>query len=474
MSSGTGTNGVATVNATMPAGVKPYQTNPKKYNAPVGPGGRTYDIPGGPKGSLNPDGTPKSPTGPVGRYTPAGFNLNGTPTNSGTFQYEPEINQYAMPGMPDPFQFDIPQVEMRDFTEQAKKIAAEAFAPYLAAFDIARTNAQRQGDTSKEATKGLYANFVKDIAAKAAETAQRYDQTKAEQASRGEAQQADIAENQQSASANTNDQLAALGLETSIPTMAGQGQAQQANAQAQAGQASESQQQFYDSEKLAQGNYDTNFGLLQQKAGIGAQQDIDSQLMNVLTGIDINKANASGEQSSTALELAQTLANRDLQAQQANAGYSLQGQGMQYQQGQDAFANALGLNTTREQQIQNDYQNAFELWKAETGFGLEAAAAAGKAGEAAPFDLGDYPDKAKTYGYLVGQLGAAKADLALRDLSDILQEYKNTPEYMNPKLDVFAQRQAFARYARDQLLANGVPQGIAESAAATYYSENMS
>jgi len=332
-------------------------------------------------------------------------------------------NPYGMPEAPGAYNFNIPTVEMRDFTEQAKKIAADAFAPYLAAFDIARTNAQAQGATSKEATKGLYDNFVKDIAAKAAETAQRYDQTKAEQATRGEAQQADIAENQQSANANVGQQLGALGLETSAPEMLQQGANNQAYAQDQAAAGTESQQQFYDSQKLAQGNYDSQFGLLKEGAGIGAQQDLDSQLLNLLANIDINKANASGQQSTTALELAQTLANRDLEAQRANAGYSLQGQGMEADQIQQLFGNQMALHNTAQGELQQDWENELAIGN----LNVDAMAAQAKAGGQGNFDMSNYPGASRALGILINGTGDEElSQQTVAKIADAFEQYRQT------------------------------------------------
>ena len=412
--------------------------------------------------------TKTTPTPTRGRSVPGGGGTFGktppsvgtgvTPQAPGDLGYNiPSMgeNPYGMPEAPGAYNFNIPTIEMRDFTEQAKKIAADAFAPYLAAFDIARTNAQAQGATSKEQTKGLYDNFVKDIAAKAAETAQRYDETKAEQATRGEAQQADIAENQQSANANVGAQLSALGLETSAPTMLQQGANDQAYAQDQAAAGTESQQQFYDSQKLAQGNYDSQFGLLQQGAGIGAQQDLDSQLMNLLAGIDINKANASGQQSTTALELAQTLANRDLQAQQANAGYSLQGQGMQADQAQQIFNNQLGLHNASQGELQQNWENEFKIGQ----MNVDALAAQAKAGGEGNFNMSNYPGASRALGILLNGTGGNEqvSQQAAMKIADAFQTYKQTHLGQNsdPSLNPYAALD-FAQWITQQAQALGI------------------
>jgi len=367
----------------------------------------------------------------------------------------------AMPQIPGPYQFSVPTLEMHDFTEKAKQLAADAFAPYLAAFDVARTNAQAQGKTSKEATAGLYSNFVKDIAAKAAETADRYDEVKAEQAQRTTQQQSDVQENQQSANANLGDQLKAYGLEQSIPSTLGQGVAQQTNAQNVAGQAGESQQQFYDTEKLAQGNYDTRFGELAQKSGIGAQGDLDSQLMNILAGIDINKANAQGEQSTTALDLAQKLADRDFQMQSQNAGLNMQGQQLNAGSLQDYFKNQMG----QRQQIGTENQDAFNNWMSTNDWISKQAGAAGST-----FDLGDLPPGASRALSILDQGTGSKqiADSAYQAMVQRWREFKANPALATSTTGGADLIQMFTQEMGDLAESLGVPASIMEAAAAEH------
>lgn len=438
---------------------KPNVT-PGGVGASVGTGVGTFGIPKGPPS------TGVGNTGSNGLYP-------GTP-----FIYDSPSNPYNLPNAPGLPDFNIPSLEMRDFTEQAKKIAAEAFAPYLAAFDIARSNAQAQGKTSKEATAGLYANFVKDIASKAAETADRYDEVKGETAARGEAQQADIAESQGSANANIAGQLKALGLDVSAPSVLEQGAEQQTTEQAEAGAATESQQQFLDTQKLAQGDYDTQYGSIMGHQGLVAQQDIDSQLMNLLAGIDVNKANASGEQSTTALSLAQQLADRDYQMQAQNANLSMQGQQMEYSAGQDQFQNQIGLFNTWEAQDQQDYANAFDLWKTQQGFdidwaGLGAQAGAG-AGGTDDFDMSDYPGQTQTYGWLKSQLqGDEQAtDKVYQAIDGMLAAYTEDVSQIEANETVQVRAAKFARQVGQQLsMATGIPASLAQAAAANYYQE---
>lgn len=447
-------------------GTSGYPTNPKSPTLANPP----YPDYGG-RGRVDPMPDQPGRTDLGGQPAPVPTVPTGTGTNPYTpFQYDPGTNPYGIPQAPAPFDFQIPSIEMRDFTEQAKKIAAEAFAPYLAAFDIARSNAQAQGKTSKEATAGLYANFTKDIAAKAAETAERYDDIKAEQASRGEAQQADIQENTQSANANIGGQLAALGLQTSIPTALEQGASEQVTAQNDAAAATESQQQFMDTQQVAQGNYDTQYGNIMQHQGMVAQGDLESQLMNILAGIDINKANASGEQAGTALELAQSLADRDFQMQAQNAGLSMQGQQLEAGQQQSQFENLLGQHNTWEGENQQNYKNAFELWAAEQGFNIDAMAAAGQAG-GSEFDMGDYPDQTQTYGWLVSQLGPQLGSDVHVALGDIFQEYLKSDARVNAGPSLQERRIAFARFAQDKLAAKGIDPSIANAAAMNYFTQ---
>ena len=342
------------------------------------------------------------------------------------------------------------------------------------------SNAQAQGKTSKEATAGLYANFIKDIAAKAAETAGRYDEIKAETAQRGEAQQSDIAENQGSANANIAGQLAALGLDVSAPSMLQQGAEQQTTEQAEAGAATESQQQFLDSQKVAQGNYDTQYGSIMGHQGLVAQQDLDSQLMNLLTGIDVNKANASGQQSTTSLELAQQLADRDYQMQAANANLSMQGQQLDYQGQQDLFNNQRDLFTTWEAQDQGDYANAYNLWKADedlklgwAGLGAQASAGA-SAGGPAEVDMSDYPGQTQTYGWLKSQLNndIAATDKVYQAIDGMLAAYTEDVSQIEAKETVQVRANKFARQVGQQLSSQtGIPSALAMAAAANYYQE---
>jgi len=401
-----------------------------------------------------------------------------TPTSPYTpFTYDSPSNPYNLPDAPGAPDFTVPTLEMRDFTEQAKKIAADAFAPYLAAFDIARSNAQAQGKTSKEATAGLYANFVQDIAKKAAETAGRYDEMKGETATRGEAQQSDIAESQGSANANIAEQLKSLGLDVSAPSMLQQGADQQTSEQAEAGAATESQQQFLDQQKVAQGNYDTQYGSIMGHQGLVAQQDIDSQLMNTLAGIDVNKANAQGEQGKTSLELAQQLADRDYQMQAGNANLSMQEQQADYQGQQDLFNNQIGLFNTWEAQDQQDYANAFDLWKTQQGFDIDWAGLGAKVGAGAGgsdnFDMSDFPNQTQTWGWLKNQMGdEAQADRVYQAIDGMLASYVEDPSQMEANASVQKRAAIFARRAAQQIASTtGIPLSLAQAAAANYYQE---
>jgi hypothetical protein len=59
-------------------------------------------------------------------------------------------------------------------------------------------------------------------------------------------------------------------------------------------------------------------------------------------------------------------------------------------------------------------------------------------------------------------------------MSSILSQFMQTPEYINTKDSVQAGRLKFAQFARDFLATNGIPEGVGESAAMSYYTEQMS
>lgn len=397
-----------------------------------------------------------------------------TPTGTTPFDYPIEDNPYGIPSAPDPYQFQVPVYEMRDFTEQARKIAADAFGPYLAGFDIARANAERQGNVSKEGTKKLYEQFGKDLASKAQETAQRYDAMKAEVAARGQANKADLQESAQSADTQNMDRMAALGIGSVAPDMNAQNaEANQANASQATGQ-TESMMQYLDKNQLGAGDYDTRFQNITQQSGINAQGQLDNSIMNLLANIDVNKANASGQVAQTAIDLAEKLANRDLQVQQLQGAGSMWGQQQQAGQQQQGFENQLGLHNTWEQQNQNNLENAIKIWATQAGFDLDWAKL-NQAGGATPPDMSSYPGPARVQGYVATHYNADVANEVVSNLGRSLATYRQQMEQNpNPSESIQSRAQKFATWMSQQGTSSGVDPATLYLAAQMFYQDSNS
>jgi hypothetical protein len=352
-------------------------------------------------------------------------------------------NPYGMPDDPGAFNFQSTPVEMRDFTEPAKKIAMDAFAPYLAGFDMAITNAKQQGNVSNQQLDGMYSQFVKDIATKAADVANQHDEATGRAQEQGQQRISDVQESTQSANAGLAQTLKAVGMDQAIMPNLQQGVDQGAAEQQQIREATAQEQSGIASDKQAAGTNAAQYGNIMQHQGLVAHQENDQNLGNILANIDLNKANAQGEQGRMTVDLAQKLADRDLQGQIANQGNEFGVQQANYGAKVGAYDRAKGRHDTREAENQQNWGNQFAVYGKIYDSVQAQMANAAKAGST--FNMADYPGPSQTIGIAVRDgLDKQSASDAYASIQSAYQDWINNPDNVNADESIQARAERFS------------------------------
>lgn len=271
----------------------------------------------------------------------------------------PSIN---LPSAPSPYNF-----QMHDFTDQANKAAASAYAPQYAALQSSRNNAQTQYGQSDQVVKGIYDNLTKSDAQRATESGQRYAGEQKAQAASGQQLQNTIGGTYDKAANSEAQLLKSLGIEAAAPSVLQAGASDKAFNQAQAATQTAAQGSALGQEGQAQQAYNTNMQGADQTQGGVARQGLVNQLNNVLQQYDAQKQDISGQQSQQALALASQLQSQDMTLQDKQAGaqqnqYSNALQAAQAQLAQENATNALAnAGADRQLQFQGQQQAASQF-----------------------------------------------------------------------------------------------------------------
>lgn len=354
---------------------------------------------------------------------------------------------------PDLGQISAPTVSPQDFSGPAKAMVDKAFQPVLDALAGSKTNIGQQGQRARQVLSGLYSNMVNDIATSAAQSHAQYDQQKADTGQRGQQLQQDIGKNYASGQQNVTDTAQKLGLQAAVPQVNQASANDQSWLQGMAGLNTNAMQNYFGQQQQGEDNLNVNRQDVARNSGTVAQENSLNQEGQALQGVDQQIAGVQTDAANKAIDVGQTLSDRDLQAQTTNAGNTLNVQGMNRDQMVQAW---------QAQNASIDKQNAYNTHKEDTAWQHQmdqanldlntqkAAASADKAG--GTLDLNNYTGLGKVKASLynqMGQKGADLTDLAANAFSQ--SDAVRTGNQQQFLTDVFALGHAKGGYSDDEL-----------------------
>lgn len=370
---------------------------------------------------------------------------------------------------------NIPQISVKDMSALARSIIGKNYAPVLAGYDTMTSNANTQANTAEVQTAGLYDKYLKDIAGSAAAQGQQYDQSSADAGTRGTALQAQMGQNMSDANSGVAAELGKLGIQAAAPANLQQNSNDTLAAQNNAAQETAAQQQYYGQQKQSQSDYMRSYGNTAEGAGISAQSDIKSQLANLLAQIGMNKQGTLTQMANASTDLASSKEQQDLAMQQANAGYSIQGQQANNDLTQQGYVN----NTTR---YQNMLENANSLDQSNLAWAnLQlnrdiGQSRYGDTGAASPTGIGaidpaNLPAGApKTLGLAVGILGQTNGSNVYNKLGEMFLQYVSDPSNSNSATPYEIRKQRFQDFVANSA-ASGVDPATLRVLASQYWED---
>lgn len=227
--------------------------------------------------------------------------------------------------------YQAPQITMRDFTPQAQSQVEQAFAPLYAAYAQQRQAAQTKSDRDLQIVGDLYNKYVGSIGQAGQETQQRYDTAQADRSQQGQQLASGIGDYYQSANANTAGLLGGIGAQQAAPELLQQGANEQAVQQSQAAGNTQAVNDYYEQQQQGAANQTSAYQDAARNEGVRGQANVLADLSSILGNIGTQEAGSRTQAGMTALDIAQQLANRDLQTQQQNAQMGLENYTNQYQ-----------------------------------------------------------------------------------------------------------------------------------------------
>ncbi len=228
--------------------------------------------------------------------------------------------------MPDEQFPDIPNVTLswHDFTDEAKKKVAGAYAPLYEAISQGKTNATRQSTRSQAITKGMYDQLAASDTAANAAAAKRYDDAMRATAGSDAELQNTIANSGAAANSDLASTMAAAGLGNGRSgTAAADILSEQIGRDSAAGLAAKTQasanQTELSAQKLSQGDYGDAMVSADRQSGRAAREDLINQLGQVLQQYDQQQLETKGNEAQQALSLNQQMGQNDWTAQTGSA-----------------------------------------------------------------------------------------------------------------------------------------------------------
>lgn len=301
----------------------------------------------------------------------------GPPIGSSAQSPMPELPGY--PTAPPVTTFTPPDIQRKDFTQQANGLAASAYAPFFQSIDQGKGNAQAQYNTSADIVKGLYDSLVNDVNKSGQQQAAQYDKS-AQQAVAG----AQDTQKQQKGiyDQTAQDQaklMAQLGQQQSAADVLGQTGAASSFQQAETANQGNAQKQYYQEGKQAAQDQTTGTANASRTSGTVAREDLVRQLSDVLSAFDQQAAQGKTQEATTALDLGNTLSSQDLQNQQSNVQNQLSAFGANTQAQQQGFANQTGAWNAQYQALSDQQKLAMQAQQAaqdqsnqDRNYGLQA------------------------------------------------------------------------------------------------------
>lgn len=412
----------------------------------------------------------------VGNYNAAASRQGSAAKENPIFQSGQGADDLTLPDS-GVSQYTAPEISMRDFSDQANALSAQAYGPLFEAIAAGKTNAQGQYNTSDQVVKGLYDKLVSDTQASGVQQGQQYDQASTEAAGRAKALQ-DRQAQVYGESANTQTALLkSLGQEQSAPQVIAGGLNEQAFQQSQAAQQGDAQQQYYQAGKQNSNDYTTGIANAQNTQGTVAREGLVRDLATVLSQFDSQAAQGKTQQATTALDLGNQLSSRDLQVQTANASNQMGAAQMNQSAQQQALAaqqNAQQFGYQQQRDARSDFESDRNYGLQENQFKLDNAAAQAEAQGAQGSTGGGFIP--------IGEQGfdtqsAPQQVVAQADSIDpgngqsYIGLFNSIVQGLQGNLELSVSD--FARMAAQEAQKNGLSQAAAYAAAATYWKKIM-
>jgi hypothetical protein len=177
----------------------------------------------------------------------------------------------------------------------------------------------------------LYDQYVKSIAQGAADTGQRYANAGTERAQQGQALAGNVGDYYQSANSSTADLLKSIGAQQAAPELLQQGANEQAVQQSQIGQGTQAMQDYYSQQNQGAQDQAVGYQDAARNESVRGQANVLADAAAQIGGVDKQEAGSRTTQATTALDIANQLANRDFQMQQANVGNNMNNAQFGYQ-----------------------------------------------------------------------------------------------------------------------------------------------
>lgn len=257
-------------------------------------------------------------------------------------------------------EFQQPNFTVNDFTPQANQQVGSAYAPRYAAIDQAAANMQQQYGRADKMTAGLYENLAKSIAQSASDTAARYATAQTQQGEQTQGLQQNIGQGYEQAQNHEAALAAQLGQQIAAPEVMRNETNDSGWQQGQAAIQGDAQRNALTTQGNGQVDYMNNIRNAEVTQGTVSREGLINQLGLGLSGLDQQRMNLSGDQASTALQIAQQLSDRDLQLQQMNYGGYTDAYGARQADRQGEFA-AGQANQQAQAQAQAELQD--RIWR---------------------------------------------------------------------------------------------------------------
>lgn len=382
-----------------------------------------------------------------------------------------------------------PQLSLKDFTDQANAQAAEIYGPRYSAIDAAGENARGQYTRADALTAGLYDNLVKSVAKTASDTAARYGQANADQGAAAQNLSQNIGNTYSSSQNQMAGLLQQLGQGEAGSDVLERGAGDQAWNQSQAQTQGAAQQAAITQQGQGQQDYMANVGNAERTQGTVRREDLSNELGQSLAGLDQQRMNLTSDQSSAAMQLAQTLQDRDFALQQAqygqyNDGFNARQSAAQLTQQQEQANRSMAYQMQQDSQAQSNADRTYDLQQSQ--YSTDLATKQAQLG----LDSAALQQKNQPQGLAFGDQdpasqGLAQIASALGGNNGLAQQYWDVVNQLTSGIEssvggnasdtqkIIGNKYAYVQYISEQAAKKGLNARAAQAAAQAFWNANF-